>query len=120
MATANARRSAAAAARELMNGKIKVVEDLAASLDDWRTATAAVEAAAAIADTKAADARAAHEKARTSGWTAAELRDLDLEPPAAPRKRRTATDPANGDAAGDTVNGGDAARSTTASASDDA
>lgn len=45
MAQTSPRHSAAAAARELMNAKIKVVEDLAASLEDWRTATAAVDAA---------------------------------------------------------------------------
>ncbi|WP_298991920.1 hypothetical protein [uncultured Pseudokineococcus sp.] len=96
MAQTSTRRSAAAAARELMSAKIKTIEDLAQSLDDWRASRAAIDEAVAAADAKAADVRTAHETARASGWSVAELRDLGLEPPAQPRRRRTGTDATDG------------------------
>ena len=95
MTQMSTRRSAAAAARELMSGKMKAVEDLAASLDTWRASRAAVDDAMAVAERKAADARAAHETARGAGWTVAELRSIGLEPPALPRRRRGAGGSAN-------------------------
>lgn len=91
MTQMSTRRSAAAAARELMNAKMKAVEDLAASLDTWRTSRAAVDDAIAAAERKADDARAAHDSARNAGWTTAELRSIGLEPPALPRRRRSTT-----------------------------
>jgi hypothetical protein len=94
--TTSVRRSAAAAARELMNAKLKTVEDLAQSLDDWRASRAAIDDAVAAADRRAADVRTAHETARASGWSVAELRDLGLEPPAQPRRRRVNADAPDG------------------------
>jgi len=94
--TTSVRRSAAAAARELMNAKLKTVEDLAQSLDDWRASREAIDEAVAAADRRAADVRTAHETARASGWSVAELRDLGLEPPAQPRRRRASADTSDG------------------------
>ncbi|MEJ5913186.1 hypothetical protein [Pseudokineococcus sp. 1T1Z-3] len=90
-----------------MSAKIKTIEDLAESLEDWRASRAAIDEAVAAADRKAADVRTAHETARTSGWSVAELSNLGLEPPAQPRRRRSSsngtagasTDGTDGDAA---------------------
>lgn len=87
-----------AAIKKLMASRMTIVEDLAAQLDKWQQAKAAEQAARDKTAAEAAAARASWDKALASGWTAKELTDAGLKPPASPRgPKRTETPSATGD-----------------------
>jgi hypothetical protein len=79
------------AIKKLMAGRMAIVEDLASQLDRWQQAKAAEHAANDKTSTEAAAARAIWDKALASGWTARELGEAGLKPPAAPRAPRGAS-----------------------------
>lgn len=76
------------AIKKLMAGRMAIVEDLASQLDRWHQAKAAEQAAHEKTAVEAATARDIWDKALNSGWTAKELGDAGLKPPAAPRGPR--------------------------------
>jgi hypothetical protein len=76
------------AIKRLMASRMAIVEDLASQLDKWHQAKTAEQAAKDKTSTEAAAARAIWDKALASGWTAKELGDAGLKPPAAPRGPR--------------------------------
>lgn len=81
------RAAAAAAAKALLADRIKLVEDLGASIDNHERKAAAVETAKA-AELYAADAvRDAYTAAQDGGWTANELKSAGLTVPASARRR---------------------------------
>jgi hypothetical protein len=87
-----------AAIKKLMAGRMAVVEDLASQLDKWHQAKAAEQTARDKTAAEAAAARASWDQALTSGWTAKELSEAGLKPPAAPRgPRSTQTSQAGGE-----------------------
>ncbi len=80
-------KSTRAAIKELLQSRTQILEKLAAQLDKWEQAKAAVAAAQTKADEEAATARTIYQEAMDAGWTAAELASAGLMPPAPPRRR---------------------------------
>ena len=86
------------AIKKLMAGRIAIGGQLAAQLDKWHQAQAAEQAARDKTASEAAAARDIWEQALAGGWTAKELGEAGLKPPAAPRgPRRTTTSASDSD-----------------------
>jgi hypothetical protein len=79
------------AIKKLMAGRMAVVEDLASQLDKWHQAKAAEQSARDKTTAEAAAARAIWDKALANGWTARELGEAGLKPPAAHRAPRASS-----------------------------
>ena len=79
------------ALKKLMAGRMALVEELASQLDKWSQAKAAEQVAKDRTTAEAAAARAVWDRALANGWTAKELGDAGLKPPAAPRGPRNGT-----------------------------
>jgi acyl-CoA reductase-like NAD-dependent aldehyde dehydrogenase len=86
----------------MLESRIQLIEDLAARMHEYHEMLAERTTLDRRLADQAQAARDAHEAARKGSWSAAELRELGLEPPAAPRRSRS------DDAAGDSSPGGEA------------
>lgn len=86
------RSSLAAAARRLIDQRLVPVEELGVAAREYEAARAARERAAQAEEDKAAEFRVRYARARAESWTPSELRELGLEPPPAPRRRRETED----------------------------
>ena len=76
-----------AAIRELLHGRTQIAEKLASQIDKYAAAKDAVTVAEQVAVDEAAKARTVYQEAIDAGWTATELTNAGLKPPAPPRKR---------------------------------